>query len=194
MPPSSEGETRSAFVVQRAFRHVRKGYDPAEVDRHLQLVSEWFRASRTAERAREVEQQLLARERAVADSEAQAHRQLESSRVEADATLEGARLRAEAEREATERHLHHAPKCEQQVLSIEQYTLPPWDVVHPCAADHNSRESVSLVALSDRRQTRLGGASAGCRLRATGAKAPVARSASRGARDSGRTRRSSEIS
>ena len=86
MPPSGEGETRSAFVVQRAFRRVRKGYDPAEVDRHLQLVSEWFRASRTAERAREVEQRLLARERAVAESEAQARRLVESSRLEADAT------------------------------------------------------------------------------------------------------------
>jgi DivIVA domain-containing protein len=58
MPPSREGETRSAYVVQRHFRLVRKGYDPAEVDRHLELVSEWFRTSRTAEKAREIERQL----------------------------------------------------------------------------------------------------------------------------------------
>ena len=99
MPPSGEGETRSAFVVQRAFRRVRKGYDPAEVDRHLQIVSDWFRASRTAAKAREVERELQDRERVVAEQEEQARQLLESSRLEAEATLEGARLRAEADRE-----------------------------------------------------------------------------------------------
>jgi DivIVA domain-containing protein len=54
MPPSQEGETRAAYVIQRHFRRVRKGYDPAEVDRHLQLVSEWFRTSRAAEKTREL--------------------------------------------------------------------------------------------------------------------------------------------
>ena len=103
MPPSTEGETRSAYVVQRHFRRVRKGYDPAEVDRHLQLVSEWFRTSSTAEKARETEQQLLARERAVMEKEAEAERLLESSRVEAEAILEGARLRAAADRDEAER-------------------------------------------------------------------------------------------
>ena len=39
MPASGEGETRSVYVVQRHFRLVRRGYDPAEVDRHLQVVS-----------------------------------------------------------------------------------------------------------------------------------------------------------
>ena len=33
------------YVVQRHFRLVRRGYDPAEVDRHLQIVSDWFRLS-----------------------------------------------------------------------------------------------------------------------------------------------------
>jgi DivIVA domain-containing protein len=89
-------------VVQRHFRRVRKGYDPAEVDRHLELVSEWFRTSRTAEKAREVERQLLAREHAMTEKEAQADRLLENSRREAEATLEGARLRAEADRRAAE--------------------------------------------------------------------------------------------
>ena len=40
------GDSRSLFVVQRAFRRVRRGYDPEEVDRHLQLVSEWFASGR----------------------------------------------------------------------------------------------------------------------------------------------------
>src|SRR5947209_20226646 len=108
MPPNGEGETRSAYVVQRHFRRVRKGYDPAEVDRHLELVSEWFRTSRTAEKAREVERQLLARERAVTDTQAQADRLLETSRLEAEATLEGARLRAEADRQAAEQLVQEA--------------------------------------------------------------------------------------
>jgi len=64
MPPSGEGETRAAYVIQRHFRRVRKGYDPAEVDRHLQLVSEWFRTSRAAEKTRELGEQSAARERA----------------------------------------------------------------------------------------------------------------------------------
>jgi DivIVA domain-containing protein len=102
MPPTTERETRSAYVVQRHFRRVRKGYDPAEVDRHLQVVSEWFRTSRTAEHAREVEQQLLARERAVVEKEAEAEQLLESTRLEAKAILEGAQLRATADREAAD--------------------------------------------------------------------------------------------
>ena len=123
MPPSGEGETRSAYVVQRHFRLVRKGYDPAEVDRHLELVSEWFRTSRTAEKAREVERQLLARERAVTETQAQADRLLESSRLEAEATLEGARLRAQADRHAAERLLQEAELAADQRLREAEETL-----------------------------------------------------------------------
>ena len=54
------------FVVQRAFALVRRAYDPDEVDRHLELVSQWFTSTdigRTFARQRaELEQ----RERAVA--------------------------------------------------------------------------------------------------------------------------------
>jgi DivIVA domain-containing protein len=35
-------DSRGVFVVQRTFATVRRGYDPDEVDRHLELVSEWF--------------------------------------------------------------------------------------------------------------------------------------------------------
>src|SRR3954454_12670304 len=69
------GESHAVFVVQRSFRRVRRGYDPDEVERHLQLVSEWFTKTREGEAAREYEQ---------------SHRE----RLEADATLEGARLKA----------------------------------------------------------------------------------------------------
>ena len=102
--PSREGETRAAYVIQRHFRLVRKGYDPAEVDRHLELVSEWFRISSSAQKTRELGKQSAARERAAADREAQAERFVESSRLEAEATLEGARLllaRAQEEAEQT---------------------------------------------------------------------------------------------
>src|SRR3954447_25784975 len=63
---SASGQSRSLFVVRRSFGRVRRGYDPVEVDRHLQLVSEWFVGSRMGERAREIEARLGARERAVA--------------------------------------------------------------------------------------------------------------------------------
>jgi DivIVA domain-containing protein len=97
------GDSRSLFVVQRAFRRVRRGYDPDEVDRHLQLVSEWFSQGRAGRTARELEQELQARERANAAAEEEARRQVEGERVEAHATLEGARLRAAADIEAARR-------------------------------------------------------------------------------------------
>jgi DivIVA domain-containing protein len=78
MAASGEGETRSVYVVQRHFRRVRRGYDPVEVDRHLQLVSEWFCQSRAGETARELEKQWQAREREVAAGEERARRLLES--------------------------------------------------------------------------------------------------------------------
>src|SRR3954452_15131467 len=71
------GESHAVFVVQRSFRRVRRGYDPDEVERHLQLVSEWFTKTHAGEAAREYE-----------------HSQRE--RLEAEATLEGARIKAEA--------------------------------------------------------------------------------------------------
>src|SRR3954452_22826538 len=71
------GESHAVFVVQRSFRRVRRGYDPDEVERHLQLVSEWFTKTHAGEAAREYE-----------------HSKRE--RLEADATLEGARIKAEA--------------------------------------------------------------------------------------------------
>jgi DivIVA domain-containing protein len=97
------GDSRSLFVVQRAFRRVRRGYDPEEVDRHLQLVSEWFSHGRAGRTAREVEQELLVRERASTAAEEEARRHVEDGRVEARATIEGARLRAAADIEAARR-------------------------------------------------------------------------------------------
>src|SRR3954467_6340732 len=94
---SSRGQSLSMFVVQRTFRRVRRGYDPDEVDRHLELVSQWF-TSTDAGRA-------LVEERArLHEQEAGARRLLEGARLEAEATFEGARLRADADvREAEER-------------------------------------------------------------------------------------------
>src|SRR6188472_1081297 len=83
------GESHAVFVVQRSFRRVRRGYDPEEVERHLQLVSEWFTKTHAGEAAREYEQ---------------SHRE----RIEADATLEGARLKAEATAREGERELERA--------------------------------------------------------------------------------------
>src|SRR3954462_2077307 len=71
------GESHAVFVVQRSFRRVRRGYDPDEVERHLQLVSEWFTKTHAGESLREYE-----------------HSQREG--LEAEATLEGARIKAEA--------------------------------------------------------------------------------------------------
>jgi colicin import membrane protein len=96
------------FVVQRAFTLVRRGYDPDEVDRHLELVSQWFTSTdigRTFTRQRaELEQ----RERAVAAKEAEQAQSIEGARLEAEATLEGARRRADAESRAADQALAEA--------------------------------------------------------------------------------------
>src|SRR4051794_24067665 len=101
MPTS--GDSRSLFVVQRAFRRVRRGYDPEEVDRHLQLVSEWFASGRGGRTAREAEQALNERERAAEAAEEEARKRIEGQRVEAEAALEGARLKAKGDVEAAGR-------------------------------------------------------------------------------------------
>jgi DivIVA domain-containing protein len=97
------GDSRSLFVVQRSFRRVRRGYDPEEVDRHLQLVSEWFSHGRAGRTARGLEEELRAREAQAEAALTEAQRRLEHARVEQRATLEGARLRAEAEVEEARR-------------------------------------------------------------------------------------------
>src|SRR5215218_3185383 len=97
---AGRGETLKMFVVQRTFRTVRKGYDPDEVDRHLELVSRWFTQTDAAKALREERERIQERERAAAEREAAAERSLEGVRMEAEATLEGAHRRAAAEEHA----------------------------------------------------------------------------------------------
>src|SRR2546423_6033858 len=100
---AGRGETMSMFVVQRTFRTVRRGYDPEEVDRHLELVSAWFTKTDAGEALSRERAELKERERAVAEAEARAARALEGAKMEADATLEGAARRAHAEEASAER-------------------------------------------------------------------------------------------
>ena len=58
------------FVVQRAFSRVRRGYDPDEVDRHLELVSQWFTSTDIGQAFMHERAELDQRERAVAAKEA----------------------------------------------------------------------------------------------------------------------------
>jgi DivIVA domain-containing protein len=82
------------FVVQRTFTLVRRGYDPAEVDRHLENVSRWFTSTEVGE--------ALAHERTHLEArEAEVERAVAGARLEAEATVEGARRRAEADAERT---------------------------------------------------------------------------------------------
>ena len=98
---SERGRSLSMFVVQRTFTRVRRGYDPEEVDRHLELVSRWF-LSTDAGKA-------IAEERArLKEREAEAEHLVEGARIEAAATLEGARRRAEADTREAERRLAEA--------------------------------------------------------------------------------------
>ena len=97
---AGRGETFKTYVVQRTFRTVRKGYDPEEVDQHLERVSRWFTQTDAAKALREERLRIEAAERAAAERAEQAERSLEGVRLEAEATIEGAHRRAEAEERA----------------------------------------------------------------------------------------------
>src|SRR5215218_10172507 len=105
---SSRGQSLSMFVVQRTFTRVRRGYDPGEVDRHLELVSRWFTSTDAGRAFRHERTALERRERAVASREAEMARVIKGARLEAEATLEGARRRAEADKQAAQRALAEA--------------------------------------------------------------------------------------
>jgi DivIVA domain-containing protein len=99
---SSRGQSLSVFVVQRTFTRVRRGYDPDEVDQHLERVSRWFTGTETGEAIAAERAALDLREQAIAARELEAERVLSGARAEAEATLEGARRRADAEVRAAE--------------------------------------------------------------------------------------------
>jgi DivIVA domain-containing protein len=105
---SSRGRSLSMFVVQRAFSRVRRGYDPDEVDRHLELVSQWFTSTDVGRMFTRERAELEQRERAVAAKEAEQAHSIEGARLEADATLEGARRRADAEARSADKTLAEA--------------------------------------------------------------------------------------
>jgi DivIVA domain-containing protein len=102
MPSMANGDSRSIYIVQRTFTRVRRGYDPKEVDRHLQLVSEWFARSRVGEEARALEHREAA---------------AKGAQLEAEATLEGARLRAAADTAAAEAALEEARKQAERIVA-----------------------------------------------------------------------------
>src|ERR1700710_2840502 len=95
MAPS--GESHSIFLVQQTFRTVRRGYDPDEVDRHLELVAEMFRSSRDMQLQRDLQRRA-----------AELQHELDAAKLEAEATLEGARLKATADTAAGEEALRAA--------------------------------------------------------------------------------------
>ena len=71
--------------MQRSFRRLRRGYDPDEVDRHLELVSQWFTSTDVSRAFTHQRTELEERERAVAAREAEQARHVEGARLEADA-------------------------------------------------------------------------------------------------------------
>jgi DivIVA domain-containing protein len=102
---SSRGQSLSMFVVQRTFSRVRRGYDPAEVDRHLELVNSWFTGTQVGQALSHERAELQQRERSLGEREAELARALEGARLEADGLVEGARRRAPADARAGERAL-----------------------------------------------------------------------------------------
>ena len=84
----------SVFVVQRSFRRVLRGYDPDEVEHHLERVSRWFSESGVGQVARDAEAKLQERDRAVREAEAKAQRRVEDADRQAQATLAAANAEA----------------------------------------------------------------------------------------------------
>src|SRR3954447_12948328 len=105
-------DSLSVFVVQRSFRRVMRGYDPVEVEHHLERVSRWFSETGIHQEARKAEAKLHERERGLGEREDQGRRQdeegpgpgpaaLEEAGTEAATILETSRQQAAREAEAT---------------------------------------------------------------------------------------------
>jgi DivIVA domain-containing protein len=114
MSPRST-ESLAVYVRQRAFKRVMRGYDPAEVDRNLETVSQMISTGALQELVREQEERLAQREAAAEAAEAharqlveQAERELNAARTEADATLAGAQAKARADEAAAAKLLDEA--------------------------------------------------------------------------------------
>jgi DivIVA domain-containing protein len=114
MSPRST-ESLAVYVRQRAFKRVLRGYDPAEVDKHLETIAQMISTGALQELVREQEERIAQREAAVQAAEAharslveQAERELNAARVEADATLEGAKAKASADERAAAKLLDEA--------------------------------------------------------------------------------------
>ena len=71
------------MAVQRRFDLVLRGYDPAEVDAHLERVSEWFSQSRAGQLARDQERRFTLREEQVSKRERAAQELLAGAELQA---------------------------------------------------------------------------------------------------------------
>lgn len=122
--PHRGAESLAVYVRHRVFRKVMRGYDPAEVDRHLETISNMIMTGAMAELVREQDERIAEREAAAAATEAsarklfeQAEHELHAARVEADATLQGAKAKARADEE-TGRQLLEQAKLEADAHEI----------------------------------------------------------------------------
>src|SRR3954470_8809986 len=114
---SSRGRSLSMFVVQRTFTLVRRGYDPAEVDRHLELVAGWFTSTEVGRELSRGRAQLEQRERDLERARGELEQSVRGAQLEADATLEGARKRAEAQAGEGDRALAAAREEASELLA-----------------------------------------------------------------------------
>jgi DivIVA domain-containing protein len=122
------------FVVQRTFGRVRRGYDPDEVDRHLELVSQWFTSTDAGRAVAEARGTLKEREAELREMLEAARKEaaatVEGARLEAEATLEGARRRADADAREAERLLAEA----REELSAARAEAAAADVIRDAEA------------------------------------------------------------
>jgi len=105
--PHRGAESLAVYVRHRVFRKVMRGYDPGEVEAHLETIANMIMTGSFRELVREEEERIAEREAAAAATEAHARKVLEeaehelkAARMEAEATLQGAQAKAEADERA----------------------------------------------------------------------------------------------
>ena len=124
--PHRGAESLAVYVRHRVFRKVMRGYDPSEVDAHLETIANMIMTGSFRELVRAEEERIAEREAAAAATEAHARKvleeaehELQAARMEADATLEGAKARARADEEAGKQLLEQS-KLEADAHEIVQ--------------------------------------------------------------------------
>ena len=155
--PSRAHAYYSLYVVRRDFRRVMRGYDPAEVDEHLEKVATWFSGGgleRVAEQHMEAAEEALTHQReALGRERAEAKAETEGTAERVRGELETARADAVEAREAARREAEAlvASAREEAAAATDGARLEAEGVVEAARADAERRQSAAEVHAAEMR-------------------------------------------